>query len=107
MQVVPLNPIPAQQLSTLLNGQTCQIKVYQKFYGVFVDLYVSNSLIIGGVIAQDMNLIVRSLYLGFVGDLAFVDTQGDDDPDFTGLGSRFLLVYDTPADLAAAGIVEA
>ncbi|MCP1257899.1 phage baseplate plug family protein [Acetobacter lambici] len=27
------------------------------------------------------------------GDLAFADTQGTQDPDYTGLGSRFVLVY--------------
>lgn len=107
MLIVPLKSVPAQQLSILLNGQSCQIKVYQKFFGVFVDLYINNTtLIIGGVIGQNLNMIVRSLYLGFVGDIAFYDTQGTDDPDWTGLGSRFLLIYYTPADLASLDVVE-
>lgn len=99
MMDIPVNPVPAQQLNVTLNGQNCTIKVYQKSTGMFLDLYVSNALIIGGVICQSANRIVRSSYLGFLGDLAFFDTQGDEDPIYTGLGSRWVLNYLEPADL--------
>lgn len=66
---------------------------------MFVDLYVSNAPIILGAIAQNLNRIVRSLYLGFIGDFWFADTQGTSDPDYTGLGSRFLLQYLEASDL--------
>lgn len=66
---------------------------------MFLDLYVANSLIIGGVICENANRIVRSSYLGFVGDLAFFDTQGEEDPIYTGLGSRWVLDYLEPADM--------
>ena len=104
MQLVPLATTEAQTLNIVLNNQICQINVYQKFYGVFVDLYVNNTLIIGGVIAQNLNRIVISAYLGFKGDLMFLDTEGDDDPDWTGLGTRWILIYITPIELAAAGL---
>ena len=48
-----------------------------------------------------MNRIVRDLYLGFVGDFIWFDTQGSSDPIYMGLGSRFILVYLAPADLPA------
>ena len=50
-------------------------------------------LIIGGVICENLNRIVRSLYLGFAGDLAFIDNQGSTDPVYTGLGTRYSLAY--------------
>lgn len=93
MRIIPLTAIPAQEITVDLGGQVCQIRVYQKFFGLFVDLYVQNSLIIGGVIAQNLNRIVRSAYLGFVGDLCFIDNEGTADPDYTGLGGRFSLAY--------------
>ena len=46
------------------------------------------------------NRIVRDTYLGFLGDLAFFDLQGEDDPYYTGLGDRWVLGYLTTADLA-------
>lgn len=100
---IPLAETPSQTLSVVLNGQACILNVYQKFYGLFMDVIVSNSVIIQGVICQNNNFIVRSLYLGFVGDLMFVDTQGTSDPDYTGLGpvnqSRFQLRYLFPNEL--------
>lgn len=32
-------------------------------------------------------------YLGFIGDLVFLDTEGNDDPDYSQLSSRFVLLY--------------
>lgn len=103
MQTVPLQPVPSQTLAVNLGGQACQISVYQKLYGLFVDLYVDNGQtpIIVGVLAENLNRIVRSAYLGFQGDLAFQDTQGSRNPDWSGLGTRYLLRYLTAADLAA------
>ena len=69
--------------------------------GMFCDLLVNDTLIIGGVICENANVIVRDAYLGFVGDIAFFDTQGTSDPSYTGLGSRWILVYLAPADLPA------
>ena len=104
MEIIPLKPVPSQVLTVTLGGQACQIEVYQKQTGLYVNLYVNNALIIGGVICQNLNRIVRSLYLGFIGDLAFIDNQGSDDPYYTGLGVRFSLAYLSADDLAAVGL---
>lgn len=107
MQIVPLQPVPAQTLSVMLSGQACQIDIAQKTTGIFVNLSVNNSLIIGGVVAENGNPIVRSAYLGFYGDIMFLDTQplptGSTDPVFTGLGSRYVLAYLLPTELAPLG----
>lgn len=102
MLIVPLKPVPNQTLTISLGGQLSQINVYQKAYGLFVDLYVDNVLVIGGVIAENLNRIVRSAYLGFIGDLAFIDNQGMSDPVYTGLGGRYSLAYLEAADLLVA-----
>ena len=98
MLVIPLQPVPSQVVSVTLAGQACTIAVRQLSTGLYADLSVNNALIIGGVLCLDANLIVRSVYLGFVGDLAFVDTQGSNDPDYTGLGSRYILGYFAPSE---------
>jgi hypothetical protein len=102
MLEIPLQPVPSQTLQIQLAGQSCTIDVYQKRTGLYINLYVSNALIIGGVLCENLNRIVRSLYLGFIGDLAFVDNQGSDDPVFTGLGTRFSLIYLETSDLTPA-----
>lgn len=102
---IPLVSKPNQTETVTLGGQVCQINVRQMSTGLFVDLYVGNELIIAGVVAQNQNRIVRYAYLGFVGDLVFVDTQGSDNPNFTGLGTRWLLFYLTSEELTALGYV--
>ncbi len=96
MLEVPLQPVPSQTLTIPLAGQNCQLNVYQKFYGLFMDVYINDQLIVAGVICQNLNRIVRDAYFGFIGDFVYLDTQGGSEPQsphYAGLGSRYLLVY--------------
>lgn len=102
MLIVPLQPVPNQALTIILDGQYCQINVYQEPAALFVDLYKDNALVVAGAIAENLNRIIRSVYLGFSGDLAFIDNEGNTDPYYTGLGSRYSLAYITAAEIAAA-----
>lgn len=101
MLVVPLQAVASQQVNVTLANQNTTINVYQLSTGLFVDVLVNGVLIIGGVIAENLNVIVRSVYLGFTGDIAFVDTQGSADPVYTGLGTRWILGYFSPSELPA------
>ena len=103
MQIIPINDVTTQQVNVQLNNQACLLNIYQNTYGLFMDVYVNNTLIIGGVACQYNNRIVRDLYLGFIGDLSFADTQGANDPTSPGLGTRYVLQYWTPADLNGLG----
>ncbi|PBC01726.1 hypothetical protein [Mesorhizobium sp. WSM3860] len=101
MVIIPLQAVPNQAVGVTLDGQVSQISLYQKNTGLFIDLYVDNVLVIGGVICQNLNRIVRSLYLGFSGELLFIDNQGDTDPYYTGLGTRYSLAYVSASELPA------
>jgi hypothetical protein len=101
-EIVPLQAIPNQTLQVQLAGQATTLNVYQTAYGLFVDVYLGTSLIIGGVIAENLNRIIRSLYLGYLGDFVFEDTQGTQDPVYTGLGSRYVLRYIDQSQAATA-----
>lgn len=90
---LPLIVTPSQTLSVTVANQAMRLKVYQKRFGVFVDVYVNDALIVGGVAARDRTRIVRDAYLGLVGDVFFLDTHGTSDPVYTGFGSRFRLLY--------------
>ena len=99
MLLVPLKAVPNQQVQTQLNVQACTLNVYQSPYGLFMDVYLGAALIIAGVLCLNLNRIVRSTYLGFSGDFCFYDETGGADPVYTGLGSRYQLVYLESADL--------
>lgn len=101
MQVVPLQAVPVQTTEIQLDGQGCTINLRQRTDGLYLTLLVNNQLIISEVIAQNQNFIVISKYLGFLGDLMFIDNNGTSDPDYTGLGpdGRFTLMYVPVAEL--------
>lgn len=104
MQQIPLQAVPNQQLQVLLNGQSTTLAVYQTNYALFVDVYLNGALVKGGVVGRNLTRIIRELWYGFSGDLIFTDTQGTTDPVYTGLASRYALLYVTPADLASFGL---
>jgi len=106
MLIVPLQAKPSQSLNISLNGQACTLNVYAAGFdqSVYVDLYVSGSLIEGGMYGLIGVRMVRDSYLGFLGDIVFNDTQpdpvlGPQNPRFQGLASRWQLLYLFPGEL--------
>lgn len=99
MKVIPLSAIASQSFAVVLASQNCTIRVYQKSTGVFLDLSVSGTPLITGVICLDMVRLIQQAYHGFTGDLMFMDTQGSEEPKFAGLGSRWVLMYLEATDL--------
>lgn len=105
MLIIPLQPVPSQTVSVLLSNQQTTLNVRQLTTGLFMDVLINNTqLIIGGVICENQNIIIRSLYLGYIGDFAWMDTQpdpiaGPSDPFDTAIGSRFFLGYYLPSEL--------
>lgn len=100
MLTIPLQPIPAQDFTVILDTQTVGITLRQLATGLFMNVVSNGVEIVGLVICENLNRIVRDLYLGFSGDFVFYDTTGaGNDPDYTGLGTTFALIYLEPSDL--------
>lgn len=119
MLQIPLSAVPSQTLSIVLDGQSCQIAVYQKQpiideYGVaaglFFDLIVGNVPIINTARCLDRTrILLDRRYLGVAGDFMFLDTTATEGgpptfngapPYYAGLGSQFALLYLQAADIA-------
>jgi hypothetical protein len=113
--VVPLQSVPNQVVNFQVDSQDVTLNLYfgpitaeMPVPNLFMDVYANSVLIVAGVVCLQANVIVRDLYLGFLGDFAFYDTQPDPvlgaiDPQSTGLGSRWILVYFAPTELPASG----
>ncbi|MFT8720030.1 phage baseplate plug protein [Acetobacter sp.] len=91
--IVPLNAVSYQSIKTTLSGVSVQINLQQRGTGLYATIWLSGTMKCAGVLCQDRTWLVRYPYLGFSGDLAFVDTQGTSDPTYDGLGARYQLVY--------------
>lgn len=92
MQVIPLSPDPNQTLKAQIGGNNCQLNIYQLSTGLFCDVYMNGNALVTGRICRDRVTLLYP-YMGFPGNLMFVDQQAKDDPTYDGLGSRYQLMY--------------
>lgn len=125
MQTVPLAAVGSQTFAVVLGGQAVQIALYLLGVGLaaamYMDLTSDGNPIFTARIARAFSglpnntapfMLVGEHYLGFQGDLLFIDTQATPtnpvrDPQPSGLGTRWQLMYFSVADLEAAGLIEA
>jgi len=99
MLIIPTAAVASQTFNVVLGAQSCTINLYQKSGLMFCDLLVSAETVMSGVICRDRVRLVRQKYLGFTGDLVFIDQQGASDPIYTGLGTQFCFYYLEPGDV--------
>lgn len=99
MITVSIEAVKEQTVNVALNQQQCSIRLVQRDSAIYMDLSVNNVPLIQGVPCLYANKMVRYSYLGFSGDLVFLDTQGTSDPEYSNLGGRYKLFYMTEAEL--------
>lgn len=96
MVVIPTNPIPSQLFSIVLGEYNCTFKLYQKGIRMFMDLYTENAPIFTGNVCLSSSIINNVSNNNFTGVLTFLDLLGDEAPFYSGLNSRFRLLYFYP-----------
>ena len=124
MQTISLDAVSSQNLSIALGGQAVQISLYQRGTNGAAQMYLDliandNSILTGRIVRAYGNqantraafMMVGRRYQPFVGDLLFVDTQASEsnpiqDPQPSGLGARWQLLYFSESDLQGAGLVQ-
>ena len=104
MQQINLQSVPSQQLQVVLDGQNCAISIYVKNQCMLFDIIVNGNLVASAVQCKNLVSLVPTSYLGFAGWLVIYDTQGTDDPIYTGIGTRWVLLYLDSADEVTCGI---
>lgn len=99
MNVITLENKKSQSIFITLEGQSCLIRLIQRDSSMYMDLTVNGDPILQGVPCLYANKIVRYKYLGFKGDLFFLDNEGQSEPEWSGLADRFPLYFITEAEL--------
>jgi hypothetical protein len=92
--IIPLSAVPSQTLAINIAGQACRIALRSNGGNLYFDLTVGGSSIVSSKICRNrQRLLLGVKYRGFIGDFIFDDTQGDSQPSFSGLNTRWLLYY--------------
>lgn len=91
--LIPLSAIPSQQFQIVLNGQDCEITVFTRNTGLFLDLIVDGQTVQDGAIILNGVPIIQAPNGFFSGTLCMHDLWGEDNPEYTGLGERWVLAY--------------
>lgn len=90
---IPLTKEPNQVFITELNGKVCEFEIVSRYGFTFMNLTVDDEVQFKGVICQNRNNILQYSHYKLGGELMFMDTQGQNDPEAEGFGERYLLVY--------------
>ncbi|HJA08891.1 MAG TPA: hypothetical protein H9962_06855 [Candidatus Mailhella merdigallinarum] len=102
---IPLRAEPSQALSLVLGGQDVTLRLFTRDMDdrprLYCDLMASGVWVWRGRLCHNGQGLKLYDYLPFEGDLVFVDMQADADPQWSGLGDRWRLVWGTDADWAA------
>lgn len=91
---VQLNILPAQTFGVVLSGQECRISLYMRGEQLYFDLQKDNEYLYKGVICLDRKNLTPFKYKGFNGKLYFIDTQGTNNPEYSGFNERYVLIYE-------------
>ncbi|RKS87341.1 hypothetical protein DES39_0562 [Orbus hercynius] len=97
MLTISLEKKEQQSFGVNLGGQNCTVTLSQQDKGLFFSMYMNEKPIALNVLCLNDVKLVRYKYLGFIGDLFFNDSQGNDNPTYSELGDRFSLYYDGDA----------
>ena len=92
---VPLQALPYQSLSTVLDGQNCVIEVRQLGNRVYCSLRSNDIQIVESAIALNFTAVNPYPNPNFHGALFFYDSEGDSIPQWEELGKRYKLMFIT------------
>lgn len=102
MTEVPLIATPNQELAIELEEQDCTIQVRQLGNYTYLTLWVDSTLIVENAICMPGVAILQGYIQGFKGNLVLVDSSDHNNQqlsDYRELGSRFILLYLTEAEV--------
>ena len=93
MYEIALEPIPYQTLSFELENKSVTVSLRQLGTSLYASLWVDTEPIFLNLRAVNGGKICHFPSSEIETDLRIIDTIGDEDPRFDGLGTRWRLVY--------------
>lgn len=91
---IPLSAIPFQIVNAVVNGQNYRITVRQLGSEIYTSLVVDDEQVTNSVMAVARGKLIPWSQTIAQTMLVWIDTQGNERPQYTGLGDRWRLVYE-------------
>ncbi|TCJ96132.1 hypothetical protein EV694_1683 [Volucribacter psittacicida] len=91
---IPLQAIPNQKFSIQINNQEITISLATRHkQQLYATVSVNGEKIVDNRLCLNIQPLISVDYLPIKGNLFFIDMEGQDDPHYSGLGTRFILIY--------------
>lgn len=93
MLIVPTSSIPSQSFQIVLDNQDCDIELLTRGERLYLTLAVDGEIVQANALCLNRVSIIQIPNSKFYGTLAFVDTLGSSNPEYSQLGDRYQLFY--------------
>ncbi len=91
---IPLSAVPFQTVNAVVNGQNYRITVRQLGSEIYTSLVVDDEQVTNTVLAVARGCLIPWSQTIAQTMLYWIDTKGNNRPQYTGLGDRWRLVYE-------------
>lgn len=93
VEIVPLESIVRQEFYAILGGQNFTLRIVSQGERTYLDAKIGDDYVIRGALCHDRVSLRQFRTRKMEGDFYFVDILGNENPYYTGFGSRFYLVW--------------
>lgn len=91
---IPLSPVPFQTVSAVVNGQKYTVTVRQMGGFLYTSVSVDGTPVVSNLLAVENGRVIPFAQPVAKTMLYWIDTKGRSHPHYTGLGDRWLLVFE-------------
>ena len=95
---IPLTAIPAQLVAVVIGDHAYEIELRQIGASLYTSVTIDGVQITRNVRARGFGTIPRGADARVPVEIYWQDTQGEEPPQFEGLGSRWVLAYEVDDD---------
>ena len=93
LYTIPLSATPAQKTTVTIDEQDITVSLRTMLGKLYADVQLDGRHLIRNRVCLNGMPLINESWRGLNGELYFIDTQGQGNPQWQGLGDRFVLVY--------------
>lgn len=98
LNYLAINATPNQLVQTVINGQSFVIAIRQIGSSIYTSVMVDGEQITNNVRARNGSLLIPWSRANVKTAPYWKDTKGNTDPQYDGLGSRYLILFEATED---------